>query len=137
MMKLFIVGLIVAAFSYSSILHAQTCPVEINVSEKLNDVPVGWTASSTGDKYRLQGMSIYEGHPDNLGIIKPDDSKLGPIRMAVWKFTRPFGTDEAWMRCHYAGTNIILQIRISSDVSECSYKSGKSSPMLASCVVAD
>ncbi|MET3135780.1 hypothetical protein AAKU61_000118 [Undibacterium sp. GrIS 1.2] len=78
-MKLIKSGFATFIFCYAQLLHAQTCPARIHLSENLNDLPEGWTSKLMKSEHQLLSMDIFDGPTDAeaLGLLKPDFIDLG------------------------------------------------------------
>ena len=144
-MKFNKVFLVITLFFYAHVLFAQTCPEKIDIFEKIEHLPDEWTSKLTEDEHELMYMSVFNGDPEAypLAILKPEFTQTRPKEIAYWDFRPSVGKEndspsvgkvEEWMRCHYRGTNLVIQRRINSDVTRCFIRSNRKPQMYAGCV---
>jgi hypothetical protein len=132
----------VIALSFNShVLYAQICPEKIDVFEKIEHLPNEWTSKSTGNEHELTYMSVFDGDPEvfPLNISKPEFIQTRSKKVSYWDFRRSVGKvkevgdQDAWMRCHYRATNMVIQRRINPDVTRCFIESDGKSKIHAGC----
>lgn len=99
---------------------AQVCPPTISARLQAEQELSAWTIDQRSETFYLKGVTIIEGpiaktRSDREFELAPQESS----GKQVWRFSRPVGNEEMWMRCWYDGTSLTLSSRLQPEVTEC------------------
>ncbi len=111
-----------AAFAPLAALAGDTaCPATVVIDEALRGVaPAGWAAAHNGLPKNLNGITLYDGHPDQAVSLPPtSDRREGAARVAVWKFG---AAERPWLACRYLGTGLILVKPLEAGTADCTLR---------------
>ena len=102
----------------SAVLADVGCPRKVEVKQALAAPPSGWTAGLDKLPTEAAGVSVFEGPPEELGDLVPDDSKnAADTRSDIWNL--PHSDRGYWLVCHYANTTVILSRQLPATVTRC------------------
>jgi hypothetical protein len=113
---------VVVAILTAQPLCAQTelsCPSTIDVVETAAPVS-GWQSASATAKHKFERISIYNGKNGGQEYdLAPDDEKQDHGRVTqVWHLTG-YRTMNIFLRCRYAGTELVLSKDIPAHFQNC------------------
>ena len=95
------------------------CPAMLSVDQKLSAPLPGWAEARMGFAHRLEGMTIYSGHPSTRASRVPDRTEgAGDHRQKdVWDV--PTVKQSAWMECAYYSTDVTIRREVPNGASRC------------------
>jgi len=95
-----------------------SCPLRIEVDERLAAPQSGWTEGLSGLPTELAGISVFDGPPEELADLIPDDgADVADARSDIWNLTE---NDRGyWLTCRYASTTVTLTRRLPDTVTRC------------------
>ena len=95
-----------------------SCPMAIEVEEKLVAPQPGWTEGQSGLPTELAGISVFDGPPEELAELVPDDgAHAGDMRSDIWNLPR---NDRGyWLTCRYSSTTVTLTRQLPATVTRC------------------
>jgi hypothetical protein len=74
-----------AACLPSPVLADVGCPMKVEVNQALAAPPSGWTAGLDKLPTEAAGVSVFEGPPEEMADLVPDDSKdASDTRSDIW-----------------------------------------------------
>jgi hypothetical protein len=102
----------------SAVLADVGCPMKVEVKQALTAPPSGWTAGLDKLPAEAAGVSVFDGPPEELADLVPDDSKDGAdTRSDIWNL--PHSDRGYWLVCHYANTTVTLARPLPATVTRC------------------
>ena len=94
------------------------CPAEINVEQRVADLPQGWEAGLSGLKPQLAMVTFFDGPPAERASLKYDSElKQKGNWVATWTLA-PTGRGH-WIQCAYDNTTAVLSRRLPETVNTC------------------
>ena len=94
------------------------CPQAVTVTQALAAPQSGWTAGLDKLPTEAAGVSVFEGPPEELADLVPDDGKdASDARSDIWNL--PQSDRGYWLVCHYANTTVILSRQLPATVTHC------------------
>jgi len=102
----------------SAVLADVGCPMKVEVKQTLATPQSGWTAGLDKLPTEAAGISVFDGPPEELADLVPDDSKdAADTRTDVWNLAK---SDRGyWLVCHYASTTVTLARQLPATVTRC------------------
>lgn len=95
-----------------------SCPLKVDVEEKLAASQPGWTEGQSGLPTELAGMSVFEGPPEDLADLVPDDgTEAADARTDIWNL--PKNDRGYWLTCRYSSTTVTLTRQLPATVTRC------------------
>jgi hypothetical protein len=95
-----------------------SCPMKIDVEEKLAAPQPGWTEGMSGLPTELAGISVFDGPPEELAELVPDDgTDAADARTDIWNL--PKNDRGYWLTCRYASTTVTLTRQLPPTVTRC------------------
>ena len=102
----------------SAVLADVGCPMKVEVKQALAAPPSGWIAGFDKLPTEAAGASVFEGPPEELADLVPDDSKDGAdTRSDIWNL--PHSDRGYWLVCRYSNTTVILSRQLPAIVTRC------------------
>ena len=102
----------------SAVLADVGCPMKVEVKQALVAPQSGWTAGHDQVPTDSAGMSVFDGPPEEMADLVPDDSKdAANTRSDVWNL--PQSDRGYWLVCHYANTTVTLARQLPASVTRC------------------
>jgi hypothetical protein len=102
----------------SAVLADVSCPMKVEVTQALPAPPAGWTAGLDKLPTEAAGVSVFEGPPEELADLVPDDGKdAADTRSDIWNL--PHSERGYWLVCHYASTTVTLARALPATVTRC------------------
>jgi len=102
----------------SAVLADVACPMKVEVKQALAAPPSGWTAGLDKLPTEATGVSVFEGPPEELADLVPDDGKdAADTRSDIWNL--PHSDRGYWLVCRYASTTVILSRQLPATVTRC------------------
>jgi len=93
-------------------------PQAVTVTQTLAAPPSGWTAGLDKLPTEVAGVSVFDGPPEELADLVPDDGKnAADTRSDIWNLPQSDHGD--WLVCRYANTTVILSRRLPATVTRC------------------
>lgn len=103
------------------------CPVTIEVSSRVTNVPKGWIVVPGATQRAFDNIAIFDGHPKERASLVPDrdleESGNGQTGISEWSF--PSGSKNMWLGCSYRGTPSELALRLPDGIRKCSVQARK------------
>ena len=85
-----------------------TPPPSVTIQEEVKSPPAGWTVARDDAPHILAGITFFDGPPAEMGALKYNtEKKVGSKLVLTW-ILDPETPRGSWIRCHYAGTNAVL-----------------------------
>src|SRR5215468_3880925 len=110
--------LAIMAFFPSAVLADVGCPMKVEVKQALATPQSGWTAGLDQVPTEAAGVSVFDGPPEEMADLVPDDSKDAvDIRSDIWNL--PQSDRGYWLVCHYANTTVTLARQLPTTVTRC------------------
>ena len=102
----------------SPVLADVGCPMKVEVKQALATPQSGWTAGLDKLPTEAAGVSVFEGPPEELADLVPDDGKdAADTRSDIWNLPQ---SDRGYrLVCRYANTTVILSRQLPATVSRC------------------
>jgi hypothetical protein len=95
-----------------------SCPMKIEVEEKLAAPQSGWTEGQSGLPTELAGISVFDGPPEELAELVPDDgTDAADARTDIWNL--PKSDRSYWLICRYSSTTVTLTRQLPASVTRC------------------
>jgi hypothetical protein len=95
-----------------------SCPMKIDVDEKLTVPQPGWTEGLSGLPTELAGISVFDGPPEELADLVPDDGvDAADARSDIWNL--PKNDRGYWLTCRYSSTTVTLTRQLPATVTRC------------------
>jgi len=111
----------------SVVLADVGCPMKVEVRQALAAPPSGWTAGLDKLPTEVAGVSVFEGPPEEMADLIPDDGKdAADTRSDIWNL--PQSDRGYWLVCHYSNTTVILSRQPPSPAARPSMRSSRPSP---------
>ena len=102
----------------TAVLADVGCPMKIEVSQSLAAPQDGWTGGQDKLPTELAGISVFDGPPEQLADLVPDDGKeTGDSRSDVWNL--PKSERGYWLTCRYSSTTVTLTRPLPAAVTRC------------------
>lgn len=112
------VALALMACLPSPVLADVGCPMKVEVKQALAAPPSGWTAGLDKLPTEVAGVSVFDGPPEELADLVPDDGKdAADTRSDIWNL--PHSDRGYWVVCRYANTAVILSRKLPAAVTRC------------------
>jgi hypothetical protein len=90
----------------------------IEVDEKLVAPQPGWTEGLSGLPTELAGISVFDGPPEELAELVPDDGlHAADARSDIWDL--PKSDRGYWLTCRYSSTTVTLTRQLPATVTRC------------------
>jgi hypothetical protein len=90
----------------------------IEVEERLVAPQPGWTEGLSGLATELAGVSVFDGPPEELAELIPDDgTDATDVRSDIWNL--PKNDLGYWLTCRYSSTTVTLTRRLPATVTRC------------------
>lgn len=94
------------------------CPMTIAVTQKLAAPSSGWTEGLSQLPTDLAGISVFEGPPEDMADLVPDESPKTPNTVSdIWEL--PPSERGYWLTCRYANTTVTLTRQLPKSVTHC------------------
>jgi len=128
---------LICAIPNLSYAEQLVCPKAISVQERVGETPDAWTALPDGLPHQLKGIGFYEGHPEKLAALAPEqETKKKGFLYSTWSFNSETAKN-LWMSCTYGRTSMTLVRPLNKIYSQCIVKSNptlqvEGQPMLVS-----
>lgn len=95
-----------------------SCPMKIEVEEKIAVPQPGWTEGLSGLPTELAGISVFDGPPEELAELVPDDgADAADTRSDIWNL--PKNDRGYWLTCRYSSTTVTLTRQLPPSVTRC------------------
>jgi hypothetical protein len=95
-----------------------SCPMAIEVEEKLVAPQPGWAEGLSGLPTELAGISVFDGPPEELAELIPDDgTDATDVRSDIWNL--PKNDRGYWLTCRYSSTTVTLTRQLPATVTRC------------------
>jgi len=102
----------------SAVLADVGCPMKVEVKQAPAAPPSGWTAGLDTLPTEATGVSVFDGPPEELADLVPDDGKdTADTRSDIWNL--PKSDRGYWLVCHYANTTVTLARQLPATVTRC------------------
>ena len=113
-MKTAVVVLLIVAMKSAKAGTTIACPEALKVNATIQP-PAGWEVIPPKWKSSLDGITIYSGHPKELGSLVPDElpTKDG-YDIAQWDTD-----DNTWLECRYTGTHYTIARKLPKGLKSC------------------
>jgi hypothetical protein len=83
-------------------------------------VPDGWTSiSDTQSKHWFSTLSVFDGPPQDLASLVPDNEENQDLSKTIWTFNKK-KERPIWIACSYLKTNLLLAKELPLKISQCS-----------------
>jgi len=107
------------------------CPAAIQIDEKLKQTyqswSIAWARTSGPERYPLDQMRVYSGHPDGGGNLKPDGTVHSKEKLlTTWTLPQP-EPDGYWLACTYENSTALLVRALPPKLKRCQLRE-KSTP---------
>ncbi len=94
------------------------CPQAVTVTQVPGAPQSGWTAGLDKLPMEAAGVSVFEGPPEEMADLIPDDGKdAADTRSDIWNL--PHSDRGYWLVCHYSNTTVILSRQLPATVTRC------------------
>jgi hypothetical protein len=94
------------------------CPQAVAVTQALAAPQPGWTAGLDKLPMEVASISVFEGPPEELADLIPDDGKdAADTRSDIWNL--PQSDRGYWLVCHYSSTTVTLARQLPATVTRC------------------
>ncbi len=94
------------------------CPQAVTVTQALAMPQSGWTAGLDKLPTEVAGVSVFEGPPEEMADLVPDDGKdAADTRSDIWNL--PQSDRGYWLICRYSNTTVILSRQLPATVTRC------------------
>ncbi len=94
------------------------CPQAVVTTQALAAPQAGWTAGLDKLPTEVAGVSVFEGPPEEMADLVPDDGKdTADTRSDIWNL--PQSDRGYWLVCHYSSTTVILSRQLPATVTRC------------------
>lgn len=113
-------GLVVAVSACLplAVLADVGCPMKVEVKQALAAQQPGWTAGLDTLPTEAAGVSVFEGPPEEMADLVPDDGKeAANSRSDIWNL--PKSDRGYWLVCRYANTTVTLAHQLPASVTRC------------------
>jgi hypothetical protein len=95
-----------------------SCPMKADVEEKLAAPQAGWTEGQSGLPTELAGISVFDGPPEELADLVPDDGvDAADAHSDIWNL--PKNERGYWLTCRYSSTTVTLTRQLPATVTRC------------------
>jgi len=111
-----LIGLLSVVVVHSIHAAERFCPETIEVTQSIKHTPKGWSVDYEHRPHYLTTISVSDGHPSELAILKPDNGDSDEL--AYWTLD-PHNTRPYWVTCSYLGTSAVLQKQLPQNISGC------------------
>lgn len=102
----------------TAVLADVSCPMKIDVEEKIVAPQAGWTEGLSGLPTELAGISVFDGPPEELADLVPDDGvDAADARSDIWNL--PKKDRGYWLTCRYSSTTVTLTRQLPATVARC------------------
>jgi len=102
----------------SAVLADVGCLMKVEVKQALAAPPSGWTAGLDKLPTEAAGISVFEGPPEEMADLVPDDGKdAADTRSDIWNL--PQSERGYWLVCHYSNTTVTLARQLPATVTRC------------------
>ncbi|MBY0414024.1 MAG: hypothetical protein K2Q18_07655 [Bdellovibrionales bacterium] len=110
-------------FSITNILAAESsyeCPPEITTTQAVKDkTPDGWSSlQDTNSKHWLDTVMVFDGPPEELASLVPDNSNNQDIKKTVWSFQKK-KERPIWFTCSYLKTSVLFAKPLPLEITQC------------------
>lgn len=114
--------------SFASELRFE-CPTEIQTNQTIkNKAPTGWTSlREAQSRHWLDSLSIFDGPPQDLASLVPDDEDNQEIKKTVWTFNKK-KKRPIWMTCSYLKTDMLFAKALPMEITQCKLILSKNNP---------
>ena len=105
------------------------CPAEIQTTQNIKEpAPEGWASiPNPQSKKYLDSISVFDGPPEELASLVPDNEENQILSKTVWSFhkkkDRPI-----WLACSYLRTDIVLAKALPLEITQCKVVLSKNKP---------
>jgi len=102
----------------SAVLADVGCPMKVEVRQALAAPQPGWTAGLDKLPTEAAGVSVFEGLPEEMADLVPDDGKdAADTRSDIWNL--PQSDRGYWLVCRYSNTTVTLARQLPATVTRC------------------
>jgi hypothetical protein len=102
----------------SAVLADVGCLMKVEVKQALGAPQSGWTAGLDKLPTEAAGISVFEGPPEEMADLVPDDGKdAADTRSDIWNL--PQSEHGYWLVCHYSNTTVTLARQLPATVTRC------------------
>lgn len=102
----------------TAVLADVSCPMKIDVEEKIAAPQAGWTEGLSGLPTELAGISVFDGPPEELAQLVPDDgTDAADTRSDIWNL--PKSDRGYWLTCRYSSSTVTLTHHLPATVTRC------------------
>jgi hypothetical protein len=117
-LRLTIVSAVSVAVLPAPALADVSCPMKIDVEEKIAAPHPGWTEGLSGLPTELAGISVFDGPPEELADLVPDGGvDAADARSDIWNL--PKNDRGYWLTCRYSSTTVTLTRQLPATVTRC------------------
>ncbi|MFG6430086.1 STY0301 family protein [Roseateles sp. LYH14W] len=97
------------------------CPEKILTTQKLAGRENGWAGFDPGPSHAyVSGISIYDGHPNDMVRLKPDDEMA---KEQIWSFLKaPPNAKPLYVMCDYHLTRVGFIRSLPKGIKKCTVK---------------
>lgn len=90
------------------------CPASLAVKPAAK-APAGWELIPPRYKIQLDGITIYDGHPNEMASLAPDELPArGGFDIMKWDVN-----DNTWLECRYSGTHSTIARKLPKGFKTC------------------
>ncbi|MGH6887551.1 MAG: STY0301 family protein [Geminicoccales bacterium] len=95
-----------------------SCPMKIDVEQRLTAPQPGWTEGLSGLPTELAGVSVFDGPPEELAGLIPDaGADAADVTSDIWNLSK---NDRGyWLTCRYSSTTVTLTRQLPATVTRC------------------
>lgn len=95
-------------------------PHSVEIKQEIADPTPGWEACTGKKTHVLTDVTIYDGRPEQLASLEPDEDQLDKQNKIGKSYYRlsPAIVDGHWIACSYFATNVQLCMRIPDKIQE-------------------
>jgi len=95
-----------------------SCPMAIEVTQKLAAPQKGWTEGADKLPIELSGIAVFDGPPSEMADLIPDEGpKTADTVSDTWDL--PPSDRGYWLTCRYGNTNVTLTRQLPKSVKRC------------------
>ena len=104
--------------SAAQLIGVTTCPLKVEVEERLTALPESWDGGQSTATAALASITFFRGPPSEKAPLKPDsEERQNRDRVAFWNL--PPGGRGYWITCSYANTSVTISRRLPENIRSC------------------
>lgn len=96
------------------------CPPEMSTTQTMKGrVSTGWSfLQDTNARHRPESVMVFDGPPQELASLVPDDESSEDPNKTVWTFNKN-KSRPIWFTCSYSKTSFLFARALPLDVTQC------------------